>query len=57
MKARAFFIPSISIALWWGRVRMRCATPCRWKVICYRSWGVPCPVRSRTAAKLAGIIR
>jgi hypothetical protein len=56
MKARAFFIPSIAIALWWGRARARCEVPCRSKVLCYRSWGIPCPVRRRTSAKLAGIM-
>jgi hypothetical protein len=51
MKARGFFIPSIYLALWWGRARTRCESPCRSKVFCYRSWGIRCPVRSRTAAK------
>jgi hypothetical protein len=57
MKARGWFIPSIYLALWWGRARARCEVPCRSKVLCYRSWGIPCPVRRRTAAKLAGIMR
>jgi hypothetical protein len=57
MKAKAWFIPSIYLALWWGRLQARCEPPCRWKVLCYRHWGIRCPVRERTAAKVAGIMR
>jgi hypothetical protein len=60
MKPRGYYIPSIHLALAWGRAtrrRVRCEDSCRPEVRGFRFWGRGYRVLSRTAAKLAGIMR
>jgi hypothetical protein len=60
MKARGYYIPSVVLALAWGRAtrrRARGENPCRPEGPFFRFWVRGYRVLSRTAAKLAGIMR
>jgi hypothetical protein len=60
MRPRAWFIPSIQLALAWGRAtqrRARAEKPCGSEVPFFRFWVRGYTVMLRIAAKLAGIMR